>query len=332
MNIEDVEKIKEKIKRENSRFINSEDYDKYIIRDIVEQLLLKEIYSIEEFKERFAFKGGTALSKCFLNYHRFSVDLDLTYALAYKEIEKAYSSTNQKKKAYDEMRRFVGHTLQIVADNLKDSGIRFIYNPSDKNWVHIKYNKKIVTYNFELLYPELKDNKLKVEMNFTERLYYEPVRVLAKTYGNLSFSNYTPVEVLAYNPKEMLVEKYKAMLSRVVWRDYFDAYFLYKKLGMLPRQVEDVIVDKFVPLFSLERIKNRTLYTINRYATKEIQPEIIREQIYEFGDLIIHDLPPDFDRFVIKTINQLTEIGKKIVNIVKEKELEEENEKMELGG
>ena len=57
MNIEDVEKIKEKIKRENSKFINSEDYDKYIIRDIVEQLLLKEIYRTHGEKALF-FKAG----------------------------------------------------------------------------------------------------------------------------------------------------------------------------------------------------------------------------------------------------------------------------------
>jgi predicted nucleotidyltransferase component of viral defense system len=51
----------------------------WIIHDIFEHLILRELYSTELFLDRVAFKGGTALSKCYLNYHRFSVDLDFTY-------------------------------------------------------------------------------------------------------------------------------------------------------------------------------------------------------------------------------------------------------------
>lgn len=39
--------------------------------------LLKEIYSIPEFKGRLVFKGGTSLSKCFNLIQRFSEDIDL---------------------------------------------------------------------------------------------------------------------------------------------------------------------------------------------------------------------------------------------------------------
>ncbi len=282
------------------------------------------MYSIKDFKDRFAFKGGTALSKCFLNYHRFSVDLDFTYALAYREIEDRYSPMNQKKKAYDAMRRFVGHTLQIVADNLKDSGIRFIYDPSNKEWVHIKYNKMIVTYIFKIKIPDIKDKTLKVEMNFTDKLYFKPAMVIARTYGDISLYDYKPVEVLAYSPIEILVEKYKTMVSRVMWRDYFDAYFLYKKYRIEPLQVKDTIVKKLTStsLFKSERIREHTLRSIDMYSSELVTPEAIREYIEKYGDLIIEKLPSDFDDFVYMTSEQIRKIGKEVQQFTEKSDTE----------
>lgn len=318
MNAEDVSNIKEIIKNNNSKLASGK-YDSLIIRDIIEQVVLKELYSIDEFKERFAFKGGTALSKCLLDYHRFSVDLDFTYALAYTEIEEAYASTNQKKKEYDKMRRLVGNILAQTAENLRDIGIDFVYDPSDKKWIHIKYNKKIVSYTFHITHPELMDEHLKIEMNITEKLYFKPIKMVAKTYMGISYMSYKPVEVLVYAPEELLVEKYKAMLSRVVWRDYYDAYFLFKKLNILPFQVQDIIFKKLQPLFELSQIKKRTLYTIERYIGGDVTPELLKEHISQNGvTLILRILPEDFDDFARKVIYQLSYIGENIKQNIEE--------------
>ena len=318
MRREDVLLLTEEIVRANP---NLEGKKEYILRDIFEHLILKELYSIPDFRDRFAFKGGTALSKCYLNYHRFSVDLDFTYALAYEEIEMAYPSMNQKKKAYDEMRRFVGQSLDLVAGNLKELGVSFKYDPSDMKKVQVKFNKRVVTYTFVIDLPELRDRNLKIEMNFCEKLYYEPVRVTARTYQGVKYKEYEPVEVLAYNPAEILIEKYKAMLSRIVWRDYFDAYFLNRELGIEPWQVKDIITDKLLPLMRVERIKENTIKIIDSYTSGRIKPEVIRGYVEKYGDVVLVQLPPDFDDFVGRVVEQLKEVGREFLKQIHGREV-----------
>src|SRR3989344_309170 len=50
-----------------------------IEKDILLQIILNEIIKNKDFRENFAFKGGTCLIKCYFGYFRFSEDLDFTY-------------------------------------------------------------------------------------------------------------------------------------------------------------------------------------------------------------------------------------------------------------
>ena len=49
-----------------------------IDKDWVLGHFLNAMYSFEEIKDNFIFKGGTALKKCYFNNYRFSEDLDFT--------------------------------------------------------------------------------------------------------------------------------------------------------------------------------------------------------------------------------------------------------------
>ena len=50
-----------------------------IEKDILLQMLLNELVKNKDFKDNFAFKGGTCLIKNYFGYFRFSEDLDFTY-------------------------------------------------------------------------------------------------------------------------------------------------------------------------------------------------------------------------------------------------------------
>jgi predicted nucleotidyltransferase component of viral defense system len=50
-----------------------------IEKDLILHRLLDEFSSNKYFFDNFAFKGGTCLIKCFLDYYRFSEDLDFTF-------------------------------------------------------------------------------------------------------------------------------------------------------------------------------------------------------------------------------------------------------------
>ena len=51
-----------------------------IERDVILHSFLYTLCKNERFKEKYLFKGGSCLIKCYFGYYRFSVDLDFTYA------------------------------------------------------------------------------------------------------------------------------------------------------------------------------------------------------------------------------------------------------------
>ena len=54
-----------------------------IEKDILLQMLLNELVKNKDFRDNFAFKGGTCLIKIYFGYFRFSEDLDFTYLRTY---------------------------------------------------------------------------------------------------------------------------------------------------------------------------------------------------------------------------------------------------------
>ena len=103
-----------------------------VAHDIFEHLILRELYSTDLFSERGAFKGGTALAKCYLNYHRFSVDLDFTYI--HDEGARGLSKTKRNRLNREIRDNRIVPILRDVGERLKPLGVVFVYPLESRGW------------------------------------------------------------------------------------------------------------------------------------------------------------------------------------------------------
>src|SRR3989344_2467369 len=86
-----------------------------IEKDILLQMLLNELTKNKDFKDNFAFKGGTCLLKIYFGYFRFSEDLDFTYLNQKDFVGK---SKNKIRKSMSEKINKIGELIEIIAKKL----------------------------------------------------------------------------------------------------------------------------------------------------------------------------------------------------------------------
>ena len=202
------------------------------------------------------FKGGTLLSRNYLNYHRFSEDLDFVHKDS-SDIRELPRSTRERK-----IKKFINFftpELKKVADALD---LEFSTDRKNKRFCKMFNGRGI--YTFKLYYSDIKF--IKVEINFVEKLIHQPEKVSIKSitdfFGSktilyelgLSYQNFN---VLSYPIEEIKIEKYRAVLTRnkLKERDLFDLFLI---KDSLKADINEIV----------EKIKNSSL--IKRDLTKLI--------------------------------------------------------------
>ena len=86
--------------------------------------------------EEYVFKGGTCLAKAYLDYFRFSEDLDFTFI-------------NQKlweAKSTKIIKKVCKEKIDAFGEQLEKVGFDFKFDKSDRNFVEIGNNNKLVTF------------------------------------------------------------------------------------------------------------------------------------------------------------------------------------------
>src|SRR5207302_2329728 len=108
--------------------------------------------SVSELRQVFAFKGGTALKRCYFSDYRFSEDLDFTL---------------RQQLAFEDIRAHLERVYAIAHEN---SGITFVFDRQDRQ-THVN------SYTFYLRYtgPLPAGNDVKVDITINERLTF-PLR------------------------------------------------------------------------------------------------------------------------------------------------------------
>ena len=223
--------------------------------------MLLDLSKNKFFYDNFAFKGGTCLAKCYLDYFRFSEDIDFTW-----KNQGAFDGKSQK-----EVRRYlstvIDDTGKIFEDIAKTCGLDFKCMKDDRDYVELTGNDKMCT--FKLWYQSEvlgRRSFLKVQMNFVEKLCYslksaKLKSLISKNQEELvllfpEFKEYTEeIDFDVYDPQEILSEKIRAILTRqgTKARDYLDVYLIEKNFGISLDEVFDCVVAK-------------TNFTLNLYA------------------------------------------------------------------
>ena len=215
-----------------------------IEKDLIIHRILKEIYASKHFAENYLFKGGSCLVKCYFGYYRFSVDLDFTW-----QDQKAWAGLGKyelRKRLLEEIGNF-GSLLEKTA---QDAGLEFKNELKNKKYFEFGGGSRMVTFklwkNAELI---------KIQVNFVDEILFPHKTITVKTLlDNVQLSKddiayfeellefYKPFKVKAYDEKEILCEKVRAILTRRAQklRDLYDLFMLDKsgvKIKALRRQI-----------------------------------------------------------------------------------------------
>ncbi|TRZ89371.1 MAG: hypothetical protein D4R88_05645 [Methanosarcinales archaeon] len=136
-----------------------------------EYLLTLALEQIAKLDEKFIFKGGTALSKVYLDYYRISEDLDFTY----------------------------------IGDNIKNA-IRTVHALSKNLKLEIKdENETSNSYNAAIKFigPLQHPNNIKIDVSMREKLIFEPKSINIKSF----YADLEPFPIRVFDFRELLSEK-----------------------------------------------------------------------------------------------------------------------------
>lgn len=260
--------------------------DEIIEKDMLLTLILAEFEKNGLGKE-LIFKGGTLLSRNYLRYHRFSEDLDFVHIASNKIRELSRNARERKIKLFID---YFAPELKKVADSL---GLEFNPNRSDTRYCTILHGRTV--YIFRIYYS--KDRFIKIEINFVEKIIAPPTEVSVKAITDffdskellftlgLRIDNF---KVLSYPLYEIMLEKYRAVLTRdeLKERDLFDLFLIKDSLkpdvekivekiissSLIKRGIRKIIEDKHALLKKDEFFKSEERIaelSIVRYDVKE---------------------------------------------------------------
>jgi predicted nucleotidyltransferase component of viral defense system len=197
--------------------------------------LLSQISKNEHLVNNLVFKGGTCLIKGYTGYYRFSEDIYFTWKD--QQSWQLNKPTITRRKCSTEITRLI-KIFKILSDSL---GLDFKGDKSDPTEIHISSGGRMVI--FFIGYQSLIENlpgKIKVEINFVENIQLpllekelvsymgtidsEKIKFL---YEKLWKEYSVPLSLTCYDPKEIYLEKCRALMTRKVYklRDSIDVYF-----------------------------------------------------------------------------------------------------------
>lgn len=286
---------------EVKRNLQLEVSDDIIEKDLLLTFILAEFEKSGLGKE-LIFKGGTLLSRNYLNYHRFSEDLDFVCTHA-NELRDLKRKTREKK-----IKQFIDSFVPELEKITNFLGLEFSRDRRNTRFCTILHGRTV--YIFRIYYA--KTRYIKIEINFVEKIMYPPQEVSVKAITDffdskellfslgLKIENFT---VLSYLIEEIILEKYRCILTRneLKERDLFDLFLITDALKVNITQV-------------VEKIKSSSL--IKRNLKQNITDKLSLLQKNEFfkSDEKIEDLaivkynPEEFEQFKEKIKPKLIEI------------------------
>lgn len=235
-----------------------------ITKDLVLSYILQEmsIHSSNNTNSPFKkiiFKGGTLLSKGYLNYHRLSEDLDFTYY----NVEELDNFSKVKRKRF--IKRFLKDELLPELQKITDKyNLDFNYHKIDDNEDYKYFPTKANAYfMFFKLYSNSDDlDPIKFEINFTDHIKIKPKFVKCNNLNPTSkFLMYKlkDINILAYDVKEIALEKIRAIFTRerLKERDFFDLFII--------SEIEEIDIFKLVDKkLVIEKIKDSMTFQMKK--------------------------------------------------------------------
>lgn len=242
-----------------------------IEKDIIISKILFNLVQDKSFLQDYAFKGGTCLTKCHLGHYRFSEDMDFTY-LNQKDF--SGKSRNKLREGMSEKINQLGILIEIIAKKLD---LDFKMEKENKRYFQFGGSNAFVTFKLWYNSEELeKETFVKIQVNHIEKLIY-PIKELKigfivpknleKDFSFVASEEadilLKPVKIKAYDLREILIEKIRAILTRrgIKVRDFVDVFLIVKKEKLNLNDFKKEITEKINHMLKFEKygqnIKNK---------------------------------------------------------------------------
>src|SRR3989339_396469 len=211
--------------------------------------------------EEYVFKGGTCLAKAYLDYFRFSEDLDFTFI-------------NQKLwegKSTKSIKKICKEKIDSLGEQLKNMGFNFKFDKADRNFVEIGNNNKLVTY--KVYYDSVLTGKpsfIKIQINFLEKIIFTP-----------QTKKLNPL----IKPSQFTKE------DQVYFKEFLD---FYKRIKMKIYDLKEILM---YSINSYEKYKDNLILTREKLQTlefqySEVRPLVIKPFNKEEFDNYVKELKP----------------------------------------
>jgi predicted nucleotidyltransferase component of viral defense system len=223
-----------------------------IEKDLILHQVLFDLSKNKYFHDNFAFKGGTCLAKCYLDYFRFSEDIDFTW-----KDQSIYQNKSQKE-LRKQLSSIIDEVGKMFEDIAKKRDLSFQSLKQNRDYVELTGSDKMCT--FKIWYEsEVLGRKsfLKVQINFVEKICYSfrsaQLRSLLRENSEElmllfpEFKEYNEeISFDVYDAAEILSEKIRAILTRqgTKSRDYLDVYLIEKQFGIPLDDVRACVLEK----------------------------------------------------------------------------------------
>jgi len=294
--------------------------DDIIAKDLLLTMILAEFEKERGIFNQLIFKGGTLLSRNYLKYHRFSEDLDFVYKDSNQLRELTRNKRERKIKEFIDI--FVP-ALKKVADTLN-----LDFSTDRSNTMYCTILSGRVVYIFRLYYG--KNNYIKVEVNFIEKILHKPIEVSVKAITDffdskelmfvlgLRIENFN---VLSYNIEEIILEKYRALLTRpsLKERDLFDLFLIDNSLNINITNVVDKIRSSSLIKKGLKELVSNNLILLNKNEFFKSEENIANLAIVKYDLEGFNNFKKKIKPFLIKVCNSFLDNS----NIYKHKKQKE---------
>lgn len=282
--------------------------------DVRLHLLLEALFSDDRAGDRLLFKGGTCLIKCHLDYPRFSTDLDFTW----------HHPDDWLEMGTNELRRTVRPLQRDLVDAIREHVSAQGLPAEDGDSFEVQYGQSNKVLTVVILYETETgiSRMLKLTFNFLEPLRYEPETVEArsllgggvpdalKVLDSETADRYAaPVPVHAYDPREILAEKGRAILTREATkvRDVLDLYLLEDRLDL---PVEDHADD--IQAKTQHAVERADRYARELERADERFPALLED---DPGPLLLEEIDREaFDKHRRRAVDTLRGIRDRIDN------------------
>ena len=220
-------------------------------KDYLQHLILSRIYS--RVGNELTFKGGTALQKCY-GLNRFSEDLDFTLSGSLR--------------------------FEKMEDSLKE--VARFYPSSFAKKVGKNSFSYVVKVEGPLFQGPITLQTVRIEISARE----EPVLPAINRIVNPVYMDLQPYSVLVMDPREILSEKIRALMTRLKARDLYDFHFLLQKQIVLEPSLADEKLKFYNKKYDPEALLSRAVDLKTQW--EKVLPSLLKN-VPDFA-VVISDL------------------------------------------